>query len=245
MHRPTLAALLALLLAGCAVAPEAPPAASHDPAPFSGGTPNAGMPAGWEPYRLMRLKKMTAYHIVRDEGRVALMAEADASASGMRHGVSVDLRETPYIEWEWKVPARIEGANNTLAQVEDSPARIVVAFEGSREDLPDAEQINYDLALAMTGNRLPFATIMYIWENRLPEGSIVTHHHTTRIKMIVAGSGTDNLGVWHRERHNLLEDYRRAFGGEPPRVVSVGVMSDSDNTGARAVAYFGDIRFVK
>jgi len=42
---------------------------------------------------------------------------------------------------------------------------------------------------------------------------------------------------------NVLEDYRRAFGEEPPRVRSVGIMSDSDNTGERTVAYYGDISF--
>jgi hypothetical protein len=61
--------------------------------------------------------------------------------------------------------------------------------------------------------------------------------------MVVAGSGQKDLGRWHEERVNLLEDYRRAFGEEPPRVKSVGVMTDSDNTGTRAEAYYGDIRF--
>jgi len=42
---------------------------------------------------------------------------------------------------------------------------------------------------------------------------------------------------------NVLEDYRRAFGEEPPRIRAVAVMSDSDNTGARTVAWYGDIRF--
>jgi hypothetical protein len=59
----------------------------------------------------------------------------------------------------------------------------------------------------------------------------------------VAGSGQKDLRRWHEKRMNLLEDYRRAFGEEPPRVNSVGVMTDSDNTGTRAEAYYGDIRF--
>lgn len=109
--------------------------------------------------------------------------------------------------------------------------------------MPAAEQINYDLALAIGGNRLPYATLMYIWENQLPVGSVIPHHLTGRIKMIVAGTGTDGVGAWREERVNLLQDYRRAFGEDPPRVKAVGIMSDSDNTGGVAVAYFGDIRF--
>jgi hypothetical protein len=122
---------------------------------------------------------------------------------------------------------------------------VVVTFEGGREKLPEAEQINYDLAKAMSGNELPFATIMYIWENNLPEGTVIDHPMTTRIKMIVVASGPMDLGRWHEKRVNVLQDYRRAFGDEPPHIRTVGILSDSDNTGGHAVAYFGDIRFRK
>ena len=179
------------------------------------------------------------------DGTVAMRAQADASASGLQFDLTVDVKEFPWLTWHWKVPELINGANNTLHQVEDSPARVIVTFEGGREKLPEAEQINYDLAKAMTGNELPYATLMYIWENQLPEGAVIDHHFSTRVKMIVAGSGRKDLGRWHEERVNVLEDFRRAFGEEPPRVRAVGIMSDSDNTGGHAVAYFGDIRFKK
>ncbi len=247
-HARLPALLAAALLAGaCASlpAPSPPPAAraSPDPAPFSKAAALDALPPGWAPFRLTRFKKPTEYRLVPLEGTVALRAVADASASGLRFDTVADPREFPWLTWRWKVPALNGRADNTLSHVEDSPARVVVIFEGGRERLPEAEQINYDLAKAMGGNELPYATIMYIWENRLPEGAIITHHFSTRIKMIVAGSGHENLGEWHEERVNLLEDYRRAFGEEPPRVRAVGVMSDSDNTGERTVAYYGDIRF--
>ena len=110
----------------------------------------------------------------------------------------MDLHEYPWLTWKWKVPGLNEKADNTLAHVEDSPARVIVVFEGGRDRLPAAEQINYDLAKAIGGNELPYATLMYIWENRLPEGAIITHHFTTRIKMIVAGSGRKDLGTLAR-----------------------------------------------
>ncbi|HEX4943370.1 MAG TPA: DUF3047 domain-containing protein [Usitatibacteraceae bacterium] len=245
MTRPAHASVLAALLAAaCASAPAPSPVApgSPDPAPFSTAAIDV-LPAGWKPFRLSRFKKATDYRVVTLENTVALQATADSSASGLSFDTVADVHEYPWLSWKWKVPALNGMANNTLAQVEDSPARIIVVFEGGREKLPAAEQINYDLAKAMGGNELPYATIMYIWENYLPEGAIISHHFTTRIKMIVAGSGRKDLGTWHEERVNLLEDYRRAFGEEPPRVRAVGIMSDSDNTGARTVAYYGDIHF--
>ncbi len=250
--RKVYALLTALLAAACAGVPPpttpvapAPAAARHDPAPFSTAAALDILPPGWKPYRLARFKKPTLYQLVPLNGTVAMRAQADASASGLQYDLSVDLHEYPLLTWHWKVPELIGGANNTLQQVEDSPARVIVTFEGGREKLPDAEQINYDLAKAMTGNELPYATIMYIWENNLPEGSVIDHHFSTRVKMIVAGSGRKDIDRWHEERMNVLEDYRRAFGEEPPRVRAVGIMSDSDNTGGRAVAYYGDIRFAK
>jgi len=247
--RTVTALLLAVLVAACASTPPAPqpaaPSQVHDPAPFSTALALDILPPGWKPYRLARFKKPTKYQLVPLDGTVAMRAQADASASGLQFDLTVDVKEFPWLTWHWKVPELISGANNTIHQVEDSPARVIVTFEGGREKLPDAEQINYDLAKAMTGNELPYATIMYIWENQLPEGALIEHHFSTRVKMIVAGSGRKDLGRWHEERVNVLEDFRRAFGEEPPRVRAVGIMSDSDNTGGHAVAYFGDIRFRK
>ena len=248
MNPPAHTILAAALLAtACASAPESPApreaGAGPDPAPFSTAAALEGLPPGWVPFKLTRRKKPTDYRLVAVEGGIALQATADASASGLRFDTVADLAEYPWLTWRWKVPALNAMADNTLAHREDSPARVIVLFEGGRDQLPESERINYDLAKAIGGNELPYATIMYIWENQLPEGAVITHHFSTRIKMIVAGSGTGNLGEWHEERVNLLEDYRRAFGEEPPRVRAVGIMSDSDNTGERTVAYFGDIRF--
>ena len=241
MRRTHAAALLLLLVAGCATTPGTTPRSESDPVAFSLARPGEAL-TGWLPYRLMRLKKMTEYVLVDYGGTTVVKAIANASASGLKHAVSVDPKAMPWLQWRWKVPQIIEAANNNEQQVEDVPARVIVTFEGGRDQLPPEEQLNYDMALAMTGNRLPYATLMYIYESRLPEGTIITHHMTSRVKMVAAGGGRQ-LGVWHDERRNLLADYRRAFGEDPPRVASVGIMSDSDNTGASVTAYFGDIRF--
>jgi hypothetical protein len=255
MFRPAhLATLAALLVAACASVP-VPPAAlpvpagsgpGPDPTPFSTATSLDVLPPGWRPYRLMRLKKLTEYRLEPVEGgSVAMMAISDSSASGLQYDTVVDLKEYPYLSWSWKVPDVIAAANNSLAQVEDSPARVIVTFEGGRDKLSDSEKINYDLARAITGNELPYATIMYIWENHLPPRAVIPHHFSARVQMVVAGSGREGLGVWNREVVNVLEDYRRIFREEPPRVKSVGIMSDSDNTGTRTTAYYGDIRFLR
>jgi hypothetical protein len=86
---------------------------------------------------------------------------------------------------------------------------------------------------------------MYIWENRAPVGTVIDNLHTGRIKMVVAGSGEMKLGVWHDVLRNVREDYERAFKEPAPQVKSIGIMTDTDNTGATASAYYGDIQFLR
>ena len=69
---------------------------------------------------------------------------------------------------------------------------------------------------ALTGYEMPCETLMYIWENRAPVGTVIANQHTSRVKMIVAESGKVQLGEWREEVRNVYEDYKRAFGEEPP-----------------------------
>jgi hypothetical protein len=74
---------------------------------------------------------------------------------------------------------------------------------------------------------------------------VIENLHTSRIRMVVADSGDANLGAWREETRNLYEDYRRAFGEEPGPIRSVAIMTDTDNTGEEAEAYYGDISFLR
>jgi hypothetical protein len=61
--------------------------------------------------------------------------------------------------------------------------------------------------------------------------------------MIVVESGETRLNQWVIEERNVYEDYKRAFGEEPPMISGVAIMTDTDNTGESAIAYYGDIFF--
>jgi hypothetical protein len=63
--------------------------------------------------------------------------------------------------------------------------------------------------------------------------------------MIVVESGETNLNQWLNEERNLYEDYKKAFDEEPPMISGVAIMTDTDNTGESATAYYGDILFKK
>jgi hypothetical protein len=60
--------------------------------------------------------------------------------------------------------------------------------------------------------------------------------------MIAVESGAAKAGTWVEERRNIVADYRRAFGGAPPRIGAIAIMTDTDNTGGSAEAWYDDIR---
>jgi hypothetical protein len=61
--------------------------------------------------------------------------------------------------------------------------------------------------------------------------------------MIAAESGSDRAGLWVYEHRDVRADYRWLFGEEPGRVDAVAIMTDTDNTGTNATAWYGDIWF--
>lgn len=239
----TLLVAVAALVAGCAHRP-APESADSSIAPFSKSPAGVDLPHGWERWDMARVKRPTEYRLVSDDGVTVVRAAADRSLSGLVCRTRIDLVRTPYLRWRWKVPAMIEGADNTRRHAEDAPARIVIAFEGDTAKLPFDDRLVFAQVKAITGQTMPYATLMYIWANGTPVDTVIPSHHTSRVKMIVADTGSANTGTWRVEVRNVAEDFRRAFGEAAPRVISVGVMTDTDNTGTRIEAFYGDIEFV-
>ena len=99
------------------------------------------------------------------------------------------------------------------------------------------------LAKSATGKELPYAQMIYIWSNAEPVGTVIENTHTRRVRMVVAASGAADAGKWVTLTRNVAEDFKRAFGEEPGTMTDVGIMTDTDNTGATVDAWYGDIRF--
>jgi hypothetical protein len=234
----------ALLAAGCASVPPPPDTITlRYVSRFSESPPEANPPPGWRPWTFSRFKKSTEYVVVEEDGQRVVRAAADGSASGLVHPLKLDPGLYPLLTWRWRVDELIPNADNTMKHAEDSPARIVVSFAGDIDSLPLDERFFYDNFRLVTGQQLPYATLMYIWENRAPHGTVIRNPHTSRIKMIVAESGAEKLGAWHEVTRNVVEDFRRAFGEEPGTITAVAIMTDSDNTGMKAHAWYGDVLF--
>ena len=230
--------LAAALITGCASVPDSPPAKIRldSVSMFSGNSAREGLPDGWQTWTLSRFKRPTEYRLVTDNGITVLRARASSSASGLIHPLDLDPAQYRFLHWHWKVEELIKGADNSRKSTEDSPVRVVVSFAGDLDKLSFDDRVFFDQVKAIAGQQLPYATLMYIWENRAPVDTVLPNLHTSRIKMIVADSGDGNVGQWQERLRNVVEDFKKAFGEEPGRITSVAVMTDTDNTGESALA---------
>jgi hypothetical protein len=121
----------------------------------------------------------------------------------------------------------------------------VLGFDGAKDELPFADQIMFETAKLLTGRDMPYATLMYIWENKAPVGTVIANGRTGRLKKVVAASGADGVGQWRNFSRNIVEDYEKAFGEKPGRLIGLGVLTDTDNTGDTVEAWYGDIRLLQ
>jgi hypothetical protein len=228
-----------LLIAAQASAIDGAPASI---APFSGGTPGAVPSPPWRATRLPKVPRETRYLLVEDGGMTVLRAEARASMSGLTHGLRIDPNATPMLEWRWKVSGVPAKGDIETRAGDDYSARLYVLFDYDLAKLPFAKRIGIRLARSLYGEAVPAAGLCYVWDARAPVGTTAWSAYTDRLRMIVVESGATKAGRWVSFRRNVADDYRAAFGEEPPAISGVAIATDTDNTGAEVTAWYGDIR---
>lgn len=230
MNTPTrlIAAALCLLLAACAQAPRQPADGA------AGGTP------GWHAVPLPG-KTDTDYRWVEKEGRPAIAAVSEGSASMFRMRLAREAASLGEVSFSWWVQEAPDNSSVAHADREDAPARVLFGFHGDVSSLPARTRVMFELAEALTGERPPYATLMYVWDATAPVGTVIVNPRSDRIRKIVVDSGPEARGRWREHRRNLAEDFRLAFGEAPGRLDSVAVMTDTDNTKSRARSWYGPV----
>lgn len=207
----------------------------------------AVLPSGWEPWILHPTKAKTQYRLERIEGSsgYVMRADADSSASGLATEFRMEPSRRPYIEWRWRIEGLIPGADNTDRYADDSPVRVVLAFDGDKSQLSLRDRMFFERARLFTGRDMPYATLMYIWENNKPVGTVIENPHTGRVRKIVVASGPAGVQEWKTFRRNIVEDYKLAYGKLPGKLVGVAILTDTDNTKEKVTAWYGDIKLLR
>ncbi len=179
---------------------------------------SAGDLSGWTP---KIFQGETSYTLVEDHGTTVLRAESRKAASGLYKEIRLDPSSAPILRWSWKIERTLVKGDGRTKAGDDYAARVYVVFP----------------SVLFWRTR----AINYIWANKLPAGDSRPNAYTSNAVMVAVESGDENAGHWIREERNLYADYRRLFGKDPPEIGAVAIMTDTDNTGGEAVAWYGDI----
>jgi hypothetical protein len=182
------------------------------------------MDADLEGWRDWKFSGATEYTRVFSQGRPVIKAVSNGAASGVYRKIRIDLGETPVIHWNWRVENTLGAIDETRRQGDDYSARIYVMV---------AHPVFFWKTYALT----------YVWSSAQPAGSAWPNAYSDGARVIAVRSGDAGLGEWHRERRDVRADFKRYFGKEVRYANAVAVMTDTDDTGKQAVAYYGDIWF--
>jgi hypothetical protein len=212
---------------------------------FSAEKARDGMPVGWHFYRIAPYKKNTIYRLENYQGKTVLSANSKTSASGLAIKLRPRQAQNLWLKWEWKTVAPIPAADNAEHTQDDAPLRILVAFDGNKSKLTLKEKMTFEMANLISGQEMPYATLMYIWSGKTPVNTILDNAHTSRIKMIVVDSGWESLGDWRKHERDLATDYKRAYGENPGEVIGIALLTDTDNTKSETRALYGDIELLR
>lgn len=230
--------LAAAMLSGCAV---------NAPSPPTGGQDSTATVLGFHDWTHKTLpgKRPTRYQVTEMDGRPVVRADADAAVSLFRRAVRVEANQLGSVEFAWRVQTLLEKADLTQRGMEDAPVRLVLAFEGDRSKFSPKNRMLSDLSKSITGEPLPYATLMYVWDNHAQVGTVIpAGSGTDRIRKLVLDSGPALTKTWRTHVRDIAADYRLVFGEEPGPLVAVALMTDSDNTRSRAQAWYSQVRIL-
>ena len=197
--------------------------------------------ARWEAVTLPG-KLRTAFRLDTRDQQSALRADAEGSASMLRQRLRVPPEQLGRLQFQWQIDNLMASADMAQRDSEDSPVRLILAFEGDRSRFSAANTMLSDLTEALTGEPLPYATLMYVWCNRRPVDSVIFNPRTDRVRKWVVESGPAHIRQWRHYQRDVRADFEKAFGEAPGALVGIAVMTDSDNTRSRVRAWYGDIR---
>ena len=193
-------------------------------APSSGMEESRFSQRGLQDWKQKQFRGETRYRLV-DAASGEVEAVSEGSASALYRPMKVDLERTPWLHWRWQKRLPIEPGDENRKQGDDFVARVYVVKKGG---------LLFWKTLA----------INYVWSADHRKGEAWDNPFAGRnARMLSVRDASDPAGRWFEEKRNVAEDFQRLFGQSPGRIDGIAIMTDSDNSGLRAEALYGDLWF--
>ncbi len=222
-------------------------AQSNSLTPFSSSN-NEQMPAIWRTVGIPKGKvPLAQFDLVNLDGGKVLRLATEKSYGTVVHEVkNLTPTSTTTLKWRWRLDEPVINANLRVKTGDDVAIKVCVMYDMPTDDLPFSEKALLGIARTISGERLPAATLCYIWDTTLVSGVIIDNAYTKRVKfMVLDGKGSDKfLKTWKSHERNLAQDFIKAFGHETktvPPMMAIVVGADSDNTSGSSLAYVSDV----
>ena len=181
-----------------------------------------GLSKDWE--NVAFFKKKTDYTVVREGTNVWLHGAADNSCSGLTTKLDLAPPAKLKLRWRWRIGGVATNGSERVLKTFDHAARVFVAFD------------------TFIG---PPRTLNYLWANAEPVGTVLEHPKSGRAQMFILESGNAKKDQWTTEERDVAADWEKAFPNRPmPKIVGLGVMTDSDSLGGRLVGDYADLQLI-
>jgi hypothetical protein len=198
----------------------------------------------WQPLLFPNISRHSTYNADRCDAGSCLQMASDNSASALVLRQPFNVYQFPKLAWRWKISNVYQKGDSSTKAGDDYPARLYVMFAYEPEHASLAKRIKYQMAKTLYGQYPPDSSISYIWDNRESQATVITNAYASEAKMIPVSAGPAKVNTWQEYTADIVQDYRRAFGQDPPPTATLAVMNDSDNTGEAAKSWIQYIRIL-
>ena len=166
----------------------------------------------------------TIYTLGSNDNGNYYKAIADNAASGLGKEIKIDLNKTPIINITWKIEKDLPGIKEDTKKGHDFAARV--------------------FAVKKTGaTPLSNRAINYVFSSNSEIGFNSPSPYTKKSIDNVLATTKDNLNKWITVKANVKEDFKRFHDLDVNELDGLAIMSDTDNSKMKAVAYYQNIYF--
>ena len=173
-----------------------------------------------------KVKKVTTYTVGSNKNGYFLRAEAEGVGSGLGKKIEIDLNITPFINITWKIEKDLKGINEKSKKGHDYAARVFVVKKTGMTALSN-KAINYVFSSNNNVNEN--------WKSPYTKSSIDYVLSTTK----------ENFNEWVTVKANVKEHFKQLHNLDVDKISGVALMTDTDQSKIKAIAYYQNIFFSK
>ncbi|HEX9756289.1 MAG TPA: DUF3047 domain-containing protein [Nitrospiria bacterium] len=203
-------------------------------------------PEGWKFKGWFGKPKGAGAEWVKENGVAAVRLESKGVLTFLQKRVNIDIKQFPIVTWKWKVENILEGIDERTQEGDDHPIRIFFVFEPDESKQSLWFRIKRFLYLDWVhGHPVGGRFTEFLWSSHLTPGDIINDPGKPWQKLMVIEGRHENVDRWFSYKRNLYEDFKKLYKEEPRRLIFIGILNDTDQTGQDAVSYITDLKFHK